>query len=56
MNKKNLKVVSFRMNKFCAAELKETLKNKSLTISNVFRRFTEKLLTNTEKVLDFLDE
>lgn len=56
MEQKNLKIVSFRMERYRAINLKRMLRNKSLMVSDVFRRFAEKLLTDTERTLDFLDE
>lgn len=56
MNKKNLKIISFRMNKPDALEIKKLLKNKSLIMSNVYRAFTLALLKDTERVLDFLEQ
>lgn len=56
MEQKNLKIVSFRMERYRAMNLKRMLRNKSLMVSDVFRRFAERLLTDTERALDFLDE
>lgn len=54
MEKQNLKIVSFRMNKLKAIELKKLLRNKSLNIAYVYRQFTNALLTEPEKVWDFI--
>ena len=54
MEKQNLKIVSFRMNKLKAIELKKLLRNKSLNIAYVYRQFTNALLTEPEMVWDFI--
>lgn len=54
MIKKNLKIVSFRIEKPKAIELKQLLRDKSLNIAYVYRQFTNALLTEPEKVWNFI--
>jgi hypothetical protein len=54
MIKKNLKIVSFRIEKPKAIELKQLLKDKSLNIAYVYRQFTHALLIEPERVLNFI--
>lgn len=54
MIKKNLKIVSFRIEKPKAIELKQLLRDKSLNIAYVYRQFTNALLTEPERVWNFI--